>query len=748
MARPTLQWGCLLAACIALVSLPCVIAAQSSSDEQREAPEVRKLTIRGIKHVPSYQVQRSIATDASGCRSFLMAPFCLFSKSPLFFKRRYLDEDELKRDVLRLRVLYYKYGYRDATVDTTVKRVARRTVEVTFDVQEGPPTIITALRFDFDSTIISRKRVERLALLKPGRALDLYLLDSGRVLLQSELWNKGYADGSVDTSTAVNLETHAAAVLIRLTPNRRTVVGPIVVQGEDHISERTILNSITLRPGELFRRDDALESQRNLYESNLFRLARIVVPPVPDSVKPVNIEVIEGKLREARYGGGFNTVDFFQAEARFTHFNMFGGARRLDVAATVGNLLARQLNGELIFRDVLKNTGTTDPDFLQPNWSASVDFRQPVFLARSENSIGLGLFGHRRSIPGIYIDRGYGGSAVFTRVIRPRAPVSASYRYEITRVEASDVYFCTAYGVCDAPTIAALRAHQTLSPIGITALIDRSDQPFTPSKGYVGRLDLEHASAVTLSDYRYNRAFFDAAAYTHFNQNPRNVLAGHVRLGFVRALAGSNSLFGIEVLNPRKRFYAGGAQSVRGYGESQLGPRILTITPEDLAKTTDVNGAPCDTLTLQIRFCNPNSGGLHDSDFDPRPLGGTSLIEGSIEYRFATPIHRKVDGAVFIDAALVGSSQLKTLQDLQNLAKGAVGAITPGFGLRYISPVGPIRVDLGINPKVSEELPVVTQLTINGQQQLIALTQNRRFNPAEGGWLNRFVFHLSLGQAF
>ena len=747
MARPSLQWGRLLAAFFALASTPCVIAAQSSSDEQREAPEVRKLTIRGVKHVAGYEVQRSIATDASGCRSLLLAPFCLFSKAPVFFKRRYLDETELKRDVLRLRVLYFKHGYRETEVDTIVKKVAPRAVEVTFNVREGAPTRVAALRLDFDSTIISRRRVQRLALLRTGRPLDLYLLDSARVLLEAELWNRGFADAVVDTATAVNSETHDAAVVIRLTPNRRSIVGPIVVQGEDQVSENTILNSITLRTGALFRRNDALESQRNLYESNLFRLARIVVPQVPDSVKPVNIEVIEGKLRSARYGGGFSTVDFFQIEGRFTHFNALGGARRLDVTGTLSNLLAQQLNGVGIFQNVLASTGTDDNAFLQPNWSASVDFRQPAFLQKPENAVGVGLFAHRRSIPGIFIDHGYGGNLVFTRTIRPRAPASATYQYEITRVEASEVYFCTAYGVCDLPTITALRAHQSLSPLSISAFIDRSDQPFTPSKGYVARLDLEHASAVTLSDYRYNRAYFDAAAYTHFNQNPRNVLAGRIRLGAVRALAGSNSLFGIEVLHPRKRFYAGGSQSVRGYGESQLGPRILTVTPGDLARTVDANGAPCDTLTLQIRTCDPNTGGLGDGNFDPRPLGGTSLIEGSVEYRFATPIHRKVDGAVFIDAALVGSSQLKTLQDLPSITQG-VGAITPGFGVRYNSPVGPIRIDIGINPGLSEDLPVVTQVTIDGKSQLIALQKNRQFNTASGAWLKHFVFHLSIGQAF
>ena len=53
----------------------------------------------------------------------------------------------------------------------------------------------------------------------------------------------------------------------------------------------------------------------------------------------------------------------------------------------------------------------------------------------------------------------------------------------------------------DAPTILALRQTQSLSPLTLTGFVDRSDQPFSPTKGYEARLDIEHASAFTGSDY-------------------------------------------------------------------------------------------------------------------------------------------------------------------------------------------------------------------------------------------------------
>jgi outer membrane protein assembly factor BamA len=77
-----------------------------------------------------------------------------------------------------------------------------------------------------------------------------------------------------------------------------------------------------------------------------------------------------------------------------------------------------------------------------------------------------------------------------------------------------------------------------------------------------------------------------------------------------------------------------------------------------------------------------------------------------------------------------------------------MGAVTPGFGVRYVSPVGPIRFDIGLNPQRAEELSVVTSVVENGQQKIIPLTTQRRYLPTGGGLLNRMVLHFSIGEAY
>jgi outer membrane protein assembly factor BamA len=99
-------------------------------------------------------------------------------------------------------------------------------------------------------------------------------------------------------------------------------------------------------------------------------------------------------------------------------------------------------------------------------------------------------------------------------------------------------------------------------------------------------------------------------------------------------------------------------------------------------------------------------------------------------------------GAGFIDAGMVSQRTNSALPKRR-------AAVTPGFGVRYRSPVGPIRADIGFNPGRTESLPVVTENVANGQKTLVTLQQRRSYSPSGGGGiLKRMVLHLSIGEAF
>ena len=690
------------------------------------------------------ELLQNIYTTASYCNSFILKPFCMITKSKYFFTKKYLDRKELERDLLRVRIFYWKRGYREAEVDTAVVPRGKNKVGVTFFIKEGPPTIVSSLAVNQATPLLSQREINRRVVLGTNAPLNLIRLDSSRVFLQASLFEKGYADAEVDTAVAIDSATRMAAVTFTLNPKYKTTVEDIVVTGNEDVSERTIRKSLTFHIGDLFRRSEMLRSQRALYESNLFRRAAIEPrPPIdiatPDSAKVIVVTVQESPPREARLSAGFNTVDFAQVEGRFTHYNFIGGARRLDIQAAVGNLFARALNGRGIFHNASVPQTSALARYFVPTYNASIDLNQPWF-GSPHNELSLSLYTHRRSAPGIYVDRGYGTSLTFTRDVADRAPASANYRFEISKVDAGDVYFCINYGVCDQPTLEALRGNQKLSPFTITSTIDRTNDPFAPNRGYRANGSVEHASAFTVSDFRYNRASADGAAF--YQVRRRGVIGAHARIGWVSPLGSADQALGVagtvggNVLHPRKRFYAGGSHSVRGFGENQLGPRVLTVPIGNLQRNDSLNLA-CTSGT-DVTTCNP--GVLKDRDFEPRPLGGNFVIEGSVEARF--PVWRDLFGAAFVDGGMV---RQKSNPDLPRRR----AAVTPGFGFRYRSPVGPIRADIGFNPGTTESLPVVTESIVNGQRTLVTLQQRRSYSPAGGGGiLKRMVLHLSIGEAY
>ena len=104
----------------ALLFVPAVLASQAALPAAPSHPEVINLTLKGVKVVKQSDLLQSISTTSSHCNGFVLVPFCWISKSKYFYTKNYLDHKELERDVLRVRVFYWKRGYREADcVDLT-----------------------------------------------------------------------------------------------------------------------------------------------------------------------------------------------------------------------------------------------------------------------------------------------------------------------------------------------------------------------------------------------------------------------------------------------------------------------------------------------------------------------------------------------------------------------------------------------------------------------------------------------------
>jgi outer membrane protein assembly factor BamA len=733
-------------------SAPRPAAAAPAADRDEEgSPRVERIVFRGAESLDGYDMRQRIETEETRCRVWILRPLCAITDWRLIHDRRYLDREELVIDETRLQVYYFQRGFRHAAVTSRLEPRGRG-VGVIFEVAEGPPTLIESREIVQERDALTERQVRRARLPGEGDRLDLIALADGVVRLVDRLGLAGRLDAAVHDTVDVSADGLRAAVRVIIEPGPVSTLGELVIVGNEDVSDRTIEGGLRLRNGRPLRTRDLVASQRSLYESNLFHEARVRVPAQPDSAKVVEVTVREAPQQAARIGGGFNTMEFVQVEGRYTHYNFMGGGRRVELRGTVGNLLADQLSGRGIFFDVRReNAGGLDPDaFTRPTWLASVDLVQPSFRSAS-NTMGLSIFTHRRIVPGIVVEDGVGAELSFTRRLDYQTPVSAAYRYELTAVSAGELYFCVNYGVCDEPTVETLQARQRLSPVQVSYVADRGNDPIAPTSGYRIRVSGEHASSMTLSDYGHNRVSGTAALYHPLDVHRRSVLAGRIRIGAVQPLAAGSLAIGDEldewngvdpdrILHPRKRFYAGGARSVRGFNENQLGPRVLTVNPEVLL-AEDVG---CTQAELRTGECDPNAAPV--DELLPRPLGGRNVVEASVEYRF--PFRRNMQGAVFVDAARVGGPG-------GGLPGGSVTAITPGFGARIESPVGPIRIDLGIRPTLREELLVITEVRDeDGTARLVPLATPRAYDPLEGQRgllrqvLGRLTLHLSIGEAF
>src|SRR5687767_14905097 len=141
----------------ALFLVPPALTSVGAQAITQSPPEVVNLTLKGVEVVKKSELEQSIYTTASHCNSFILKPFCWISKAKYFYTKKYLDQKELGRDVLRIRIFYWKRGYREAEVDTAVVPRGRNQVGVTFTIKEGPPTIVSNVIVSQPTPLLSQR---------------------------------------------------------------------------------------------------------------------------------------------------------------------------------------------------------------------------------------------------------------------------------------------------------------------------------------------------------------------------------------------------------------------------------------------------------------------------------------------------------------------------------------------------------------------------------------------------------------
>ncbi len=190
------------------------------------------------------------------------------------------------------------------------------------------------------------------------------------------------------------------------------------------------------------------------------------------------------------------------------------------------------------------------------------------------------------------------------------------------------------------PTIEALGSFQKTglqSGPSLGFVWTTTDNLLDPTRGEIVSFGFDHSGQPWGGDYRFYKMTAEAKKYWSIGW--QTILASRLKLGF------ADPSGDVKHLPLSERFYAGGEKSVRGFGRRRLGP---LSTADD-------------------------------------PIGGLSLLEGSVELR--RPIWQQLGGALFVDFGEVSTRRFHVpVRDLEFAA---------GFGLSYQTPVGPLRIAIG-----------------------------------------------------
>ena len=735
-----------------IVAFLGLLVAHAPLSAQAPSVEVISIQFQGNEAFPEDSLARAILNRETKCGWF--SP--LFRLCAFGVEHEMLNDRELSRDILRITNFYHIRGYRDVRVDVVIARPSEDVVELSFLIDEGTPVRVASLVVeganvfeDFDPGADLPTRV--------GGLLNAIQLAATRDTLIQRFRNRGYPRTDVSRSWRLPSDNpYQAEVTFEVETGPHSVFGPITFVGNEELDEDVIRQLLPFEEGQEYSAVRTLEAQRNLFSIEMIQRVSIVetVDPaglVPDSVVPLQVRITEAEVHRVRAGVGWSTSDCVNGEGRWTSRNFYGGARRLQLRARLSNLAAEQLRGGLCGQSGIDEFGGT-------NWLVSAEFSQP--LVSRAVALRTSLFFERQSLQDVFVRKAVGVDLALSQAVGANTAVTLAYRPQLTELEAAEVFFCTSFLVCTPEDVSTLQERNWLAPISVGIVRARTNNFLNPTRGYQVVVNFEHASAVTGSDFQYNRAFSEVTGY--LETRPGQVLAARLRGGWVGAGVFSLLLGGANVVHPQKRFFSGGSNSVRGFAQNQLGPRVLTVDPAQLLIPDGTDPAPCTPAEIMNFTCdaNPLSSGAFGT---PRPTGGSSVFEGGIEYRMA--VGRRWETAVFVDFGRIWTEQ--------ESGGGSRVEISPGIGMRFLSPIGPLRVDLGYRFRGDENLQVVTSQirpfgpddddedrisrSVAGKEVVIDFVPSGElallgplvsFGPSGGFSFRRLQLHLSIGQAF
>jgi len=565
---------------------------------EKNRVKIRKVNFTGNKNIPSKQLLKSMSTR----------PDTLFTSG-------YIKEETLQTDLEKLKYLYDGKGFLDAKITDKIEYdYTGRWIVLTIEIEEGKKYIVGDIAITGNKVFPEKDIRSKLAMLSthPFSQIGLRQDIAG---IQQFCYQKGYMLAQVDGATTLNAQTGKVDVAYKITENELIYIDKIKIKGNVKTKDVVIRRELRVFPSERFDGDKLRRSKERLYNLGYFEEVSFDTEPgsAPNKQDLV-VTVKETKTGEFSFGGGFSSVEQLVGFVNVTqkNFDLF------NFPTFTGDGQQLALTGE--FGTLMKNyeLSWTEPWILDMPLLFGFDLYDRTHLRRS----GLGYgFDEKRQ----------GGDIRFGKEITEYLTGNLAYILE-------DVDIRNVSSDASADLLAE-EGKNRISKAALSLTQDRRDNVFNPSTGYFLVGAAEYASKFLSGDKEFMKYSTNIERYfTHFE---KLVLELHGRAGIANAFGNSTKVPIYE------RFYAGGANTIRGYRERRIGPK--------------------DPISND-------------------PIGGEAFLIGNAEYTF--PIYEKVvKGAVFYDAGNVWANW-------NDFGSGGFKSST-GAGLRIKTPIGPLKLDFG-----------------------------------------------------
>ncbi len=596
----------------------------------------------------------------------------------------------LDRDVDSIRELYIANGFRNVEAASSISddyKGVHGHLGVRIAVREGPQWFVNKLELEGapDSDLPYLNSVLQSI---GGEPFSEANIAADRDSILSYYYNNGYADAAFDWSQTPGAEPYRVNLRYIIHTGKREYARAVLVRGLRTTRPSVVNRRIHLKPGDPISQSSIAQSQQKLYDLGIFSKVQTAIqnPDGEEDSKYVLFDLDEAKLYSfnagigaqlGRIGGGVTTFDEPAGTTGFVP-RISLGLSRINLFGE-GRTISVQTRFSTIEQRVL------------------LSYTVPQFLDNDNLTLTIsGLFDNSRDIRTFAARRYEGAVQLAQRLTRAN---SVQYRYTFRHVDLSDVV------ITQSELIPLLSQPEHVGIVSATFIEDRRDDPIDSHRGLYNTIDV----GLSLKQFgsegiqaavppsapitgEFGRMLMRNSTYHPIGRNI--VIARTLQFGWIHPLGG------LTQVPLAERFFAGGASSNRAFPDNQAGPRDL------------------------------------ETGF---PLGGNALLMHSTELRF--PLWgTNVGGVLFHDMGNVYDEvsdisfrfRQHNNQDFDYMVQSA------GFGIRYKTPIGPIRVDFSLSPNSPRFFG------FQGTFDQLLANQGTLTNQR----INIFQFHFSLGQTF